>query len=153
MTYIVKPLTTGTDFNTTFTFNVTAGGTPVGAVSDAQTLGDGNEYNLPETNTTPGITLEVNFTGVTSLIGITANVRYQGSTSHHVDVSIYNYTTAALVHIRRMETSTENVMMTVMLPDTGDYYDGSGNAQVVFNHPDAGNVTHDLWVDYIALLS
>lgn len=153
MTYISKPLTVQTDFNTTFTFNATAGGTPVGSESDAQTMGDGNEYNLPETNASPGITLEVNFTGVKELVGLTALIRYQGSASHHVDVSVYNYDTTSLDHIRRLETSTENVMMTILFPNSGDYYDASGNAQVVFNHPDNGNTSHDFWIDYIALLS
>ena len=140
-------------FNTEFTFNVVSGGVAVGSVSDAQTMGDGNEYNLPELNATPGITLEVNFTGVTDIYGITACHRYVGSSVHYVDISIYNYTTAALVPIRRLESTTNNTVMTIIFPKSRDFFDSSGNAQIVYNHPSAGNTSHDLYIDYIALIS
>jgi len=133
--------------------NVVAGGTPVGNILTLTIALDGNEYNLPETTGVPGIDLEVNFTNVVQIRGIVVNGRYTGGGAHYVDIQIRNYTTAADVTVIRMNTSTTNNYRTILIPDDSDFIDGSGNAQITFYHPTTGNSTHDLYIDYVALIS
>ena len=133
--------------------NIVAGGTPVGTITSLQIALDGGEYNLPEVTGVPGIDLEVNFTNIIQIRGIVLNGRYTGGGTHYIDVKIRNYTTASDVTIIRMATSTTNNYRTILIPDDADFIDGSGNAQITFYHPTTGNNTHDLYIDYVALIS
>ena len=137
---------------------VQTGGTPVGSITDMQTAFDGNVYNLPEATGAPGIDLEVNFTGITGIKGLVFAGRYVGAATHYIDVYLYDYNAAADQAIFRMQTltgspTTTNEYRTILIPDDSNFIDGSGNAQISFIHPVTGNATHDLYLDYVALLS
>lgn len=140
-------------FKTPASVTVVDGGTPVGTVSDMQVLLDGNEYNLPEASGTPGFDLEVNFTTVLSVKGIVVRAYYEGSSSHHVDMKIRNYDTAADDTIINFQDAEDYNYRTILIPDDTDYIDGSGNSQITFYHPDNGTPAHDMYIDYIAILS
>jgi len=130
---------------------VVTGGTPVGTITDLQTLNDGNEYNLPELAGTPGMDLECDFTGVTSIRGILLNARYTGSSSHEVTVRLKNYTGGDDIFIRMSSTTTNNYR-TVLIPDDTNYISG-GAAQISFYHGISGVPAHDLYIDYVAILN
>jgi len=129
---------------------VVAGGTPVGTVTDLQTLNDGNEYNLPEASGVPGIDLECDFTGVTSIRGLVLNARYVGSTAHEVQVRLKNYSGGDDIFMR-MSSTTSNNYRTVLIPDDTNYI-SNGAAQVNFYHPITGVPSHDLYIDYVSIL-
>jgi len=145
-------------YKTPANINVVTGGTPVGSVTDMQTAFDGNVYNLPEATGAPGIDLEINFTGVTGIKGLVFAGRYVGSSTHYIDIYLYDYNAAADQAIFRMQTqsgspATTNEYRTILIPDDSNFIDGSGNAQISFIHPVTGNSSHDLYLDYIALLN
>ena len=145
-------------YKTPANINVVTGGTPVGSVTDMQTAFDGNVYNLPEATGAPGIDLEINFTGVTGIKGLVFAGRYVGSSTHYIDIYLYDYNAAADQAIFRMQTqsgspATTNEYRTILIPDDSNFIDGSGNTQISFIHPVTGNSSHDLYLDYIALLN
>jgi len=150
--YVSSPIGS-MSFKTAASLNVVAGGTPVGTVTDIQTLQDGNEYNLPEAAATPGYDLEINFTGVTRIDGVVVASRYTGSAAHTSDFRLYNYDNTTDDVFFLTPTASANNYRTVIIPNGASYFDGSGNAQATFYHTSGGVPSHDLYIDYIALLS
>ena len=133
---------------------VVAGGTPVGTITDMQTPMDGNTYNLPETTGTPGFDLEMDFVDMVDIYGIVLRNYYSPANStHYAQLLIHNYSGGesddTVIHI---EPSADHNYRTIMIPDATNFIDGSGNAQLTLFHPSAGNASHDLYVDYVAML-
>jgi len=140
-------------FITPASITVNTGGTPVGTVTNVQTLNDGNVYQVPEVTGTPGFDIDFNFTGVSRINGFVSMTRYDGSASHDVEQTLYNYDTTAddsflVIH----DTGASYQYRTVLIPDDTDYIDGSGNAVASLIHTNSGNASHDVYIDYIALL-
>jgi hypothetical protein len=142
------------DFIAPVTVTVVAGGIPVGTIADMQTPMDGNTYDLPEDAGTPGFDLEINFTDVVDIYGIVLRAYYAPQNSvHYAQLLIHNYSGGgsddAIVHIT---PSVDHNYRTILIPDNTDFLDGSGNAQLTLFHPQAGNASHDMFIDYVALL-
>jgi hypothetical protein len=133
---------------------VVAGGTPIGTVADMQAPMDGNIYDLPEATGTPGFDLEINFIDVVDIYGIVMRAYYAPQNSvHYAQLLIHNYSGGgsddAIVHIT---PSVDHNYRTILIPDNTDFIDGSGNAQLTLFHPLGGNASHDMFIDYVALL-
>jgi len=142
-------------YNLPASLNVTHGGTPVGTVADMRHIIDGNEYNLPETNVNPGFRLEINFVDVPRILGIVARLRYEGSPTHYALMQMYNYTLSSDTEIIRFDSSPNYYYRTILMPnaDMSDFINGS-DAQIVLEHnATVGITSHDLFVDFIALLT
>ena len=130
-----------------------AGGTPVGSITDVQTLLDGNVYQLPEVAATPGFDLEFDFENIKSIRGIVTMTRYTGLSTHIVTQRLYNYEDVqddAFILINH--TATNYQYRTILIPDDSKYINASKEAQLIFYHETAGNNSHDFYVDYVALL-
>ena len=130
------------------------GAAAVTPVSDIQTPFDGNSLTWDEVTGAPGMDLSVNFTGVTKIRGVVLRAYYEGSSSHQVNVSLHNYVSVAEdIIIRLDDASNPNYnYRTILIPDGANYISG-GAAQINFIHPITGNNTHDLFIDYVALLT
>ena len=140
-------------FNVPSSIEVDTGGTPVGDVTDLQTLLDGNVYNLPETATTPGFDLQVDFTKVPRISAIVLRSYYGPKTStHYSQLKIHNYTTDSDDVIIDFQPADDHNYRTILIPSDKDYI-SDGNVQLRFYHPPAGNPAHGLFVDYIALVT
>jgi len=142
------------DFIVPDSVTVVAGGTPVGTVVDMRTPMDGNTYDLPEATGTPGFDLEIDFVNVVDIYGIVMRSYYAPQNSvHYAQLLVHNYSGGesddTIVH---MEAAAGYNYRTIMIPDATNFIDGSGNAQLTLYHPQAGNASHDMYVDYIALL-
>ena len=140
------------DFIVPASTTITDGGTPVGTVTDLQTLNDGNVYQVPEVIGTPGFDIKLNFSSVKRLSGIVTNTRYVGTASHDITIGLWNYVTAAYDRLLLFShTDTYYTYRTVLIPDDTNYI-SSGNAQIVIYHETSGNQTHNIYIDYAALL-
>lgn len=145
-----------TDFNYTFTAPTSltkdSSGTGTGSITDIQTLNDGNEYNLAENvGAAPNLRLRLNFTGISTIKGLVVKAYYVGT--HDVNLQLYNYSTTAYDLFTNMVDSNYHNYRTILIPDGSDYTDGT-NAVMRFEHPATpGQATHDLYVEYAALLS
>lgn len=130
-----------------------AGGTATGTVSDVQTWNDGNIYSVAETTGTPGFEIDFDFTNVAKIYGVVSSLRYDGSDTHEVTLRIRDYTAAADVELLSVADSGSHYQYrTVLLPDDSDLIDGSDNAQLILYHNSAGNASHDVYIEYIALI-
>lgn len=133
--------------------NLVTGGTPVGSVTDVQTLNDGNVYQVPEVTGVPGFDIEFNFTGVREISGFVSMIRYVGSATHVVTLRLQNYVDVQEDSFLTIPSSgTVYSYRTVLIPDDTKYIDSSGNAQMILYHDSNGNASHDVYIDYIALI-
>ena len=140
------------EFITPVSISVVAGGTPVGTVTDMQTLKDGNYYQIPEVAATPGFDIRMNFVNVKSIAGFVSMIRYTGSSTHDVTLRLLNYNTVALdVFLIIPHTASIDAYRTVLIPDDSNYINSSREAQIRLYHDSSGNPSHDAYVDYIAL--
>jgi hypothetical protein len=121
-------------------------------VTDIQTLLDGNIYHVDEAAATPGIELEIDFSGIRQIKGIYTRFYYAGSNLHGMRVQLYNYdTTTYDTYLTTIGDHMDHSAHFVWIPDDASYI-SSGAAQVRFYHAEAGNASHDLYVDYVALV-
>lgn len=128
--------------------------TPVGTVTNTQTALDGNVYNMPENNSDPGIDLDFNFTNVKQIKGVVVNCRYVGGTTHYIGVYIRDYTAGVDRSLMNFSTTVFDNYRTVLIPDDTNFIDISGNARLSFIHSSVtGILGHDLYIDYVALLT
>ena len=135
------------------TITVNAGGTPVGTVTDVQSLLDGNVYQIPEVAATPGFDIDFNFTNVASIGGFVSNIWYDGSATHNVALDLFNYTDVqqdSFLHVSH--SASLYSYRTVLMPDDTKYINGSNEAQLSLYHYSGGNASHDIYIDYIALI-
>ncbi len=143
----------GRKFTAPSSVTVVTGGTPVGTASDMQTLLDGNVYQLPEVTGTPGFDLEINFTDVPRVKGIVFRGYYSGSTTHYVELQIRNYNTSTDDTIIRIDTAATYNYRTILIPNDTDFINSSNQSQLTFYHPMSGNAAHDLYLDFVSLVS
>lgn len=143
------------ELNTTFitpsSINVNIGGTPVGSVTDVQEVHDTNVYNLPEVN--GGFDVDFIFENVASFTGIVSRIQYIGSTSHAVEMDIYDYDAAARdQYIEIPHNSVHSQYRTIRMPSLKKYISGNQVTLSIVHTTTPGNNNHDLFVDYIALI-
>ncbi len=141
------------EFSTPESLTVNDGGTPVGDIDDITELLDGNEYHLPETTGVPGFDLLLNFVNISNIKGIAFRIYYEGSTSHQATFRLYNYETSTYDIFMQVSSSGGYSYRYIEIPDGSNYFDSAGNAIVQIYHDSSGNASHDLYVDYVALLS
>ncbi len=125
-------------------------GTSSDAVSDMQTLLDGNTYDISEAAGAPGIRMTATFASVTEVYGLFIRAYYSGSTTHYLEVQLYNYTAETWDTFLTIENSNGFNLRYVRIPD-GSSYENAGEAKVRLEHPVSGNASHDAYVDYIGI--
>lgn len=130
-----------------------SGGTITGTVTDVQTLQDGNVLNIAET---VAGTFDVDFVfeSVASFTGLVMRMRYNGSASHVVEVSIYDDDATADDQYLEVVASTSLYQTrTVLFPNNDKYINASDQAIVSLIHTTTpGNNSHSIDVDYVALI-
>ena len=127
-------------------------GTSTSTVSDLTTMLDGNVYHIDEVAAAPGYDLECTFAGVEQIQWLVARLWYNGLATHGCRVQLYNYRTAAWNTLVTFPTGVDYSMIEVPIVSSLDYI-SSRAARVRFYHTETGNTSHDLDIDYVALLS
>lgn len=134
------------------TLTVTAGTLAAGTVSDLAAPG-GTLVDIEEVAATPAFDVEVVFASVTGTpIGFVWTGWYEGNTAHVVTVDAWNYTTSAWDNVGLAEHRTEKKSYSYLYARGTDYV-SAGAAKFRFCHVSAGNTSHDLWLDYCAVVT
>jgi len=127
-------------------------GTPTGGLADIQHWQDGNQLAVQEAaGSPPCLRLTMTFEKVNSILGVFILGNYQGSSTHNMNVEIYNYTTTAWDVLDTFANRISKNSHVGQVFDDSDYI-SSGAAQVRLDHVQSGNSSHDLYIDYVALL-
>ena len=128
------------------------GGGSVGSVTDVQTLNDGNVYNMAEEG--GGFDVDFVFENISSFTGLVTRVQYVGSATHAVEIDIWDYVaTSRDQYIEVPHNAALYQYRTIRFPELSQYVNSSNQVTVSIVHTTTpGNVTHDLYVDYVALI-
>lgn len=119
-----------------------------GSVTSVQTK-DGTNLQVTELNGADPLRVRFAFSGVTAITGFVGFLRYEGSASHEVHLEIYNGSTWETFWELTSETS--NRWYNHILYNSSAYVNG-GAPELRFYHVSNGVNTHNLYVDYIALV-
>ena len=135
--------------------NVVAGGAPVGTVANVQTWNDGNVYQVPEVAATPGFDIQFTITGVRKIARVSSNIYYAGTSTHQVELQIYNNNTTTWDTIVQVSSSLgyNTRYVNFPLPSDKDYINASMQSLVRVYHVNGGNASHDIYIDFIAILN
>ena len=127
-------------------------GTPTGGIADIQHWQDGNQLAIAEVTGIPGIRVTLTFANIPSgLLYLYILGWYEGSSTHYVNIEMWNYDTSAWDIFGNMPLNYSPIShMSPFLDDTN--YISSGAAQVRLNHPVTGNASHDMYVRHVCLL-
>jgi hypothetical protein len=138
-------------------------GTTTDTVTDLQTMGDGNFYDITEAAATPGISLTVEFISITAFNWVQIKAAYEGGSNHAIAIQLYNFNTtawdtfaAAQNSVADTSTASGYILNTYdfFVPSDTNYIgtgDDAGDVRVRFYHTMAGNASHDLHIDVVAL--
>jgi hypothetical protein len=142
VTYSPASITTNT--------GTVAGGSDV---TDIQTPFDGNIYEVAEVTGTPGFDIEIAFSAVASFDIIVLRVAYDGAVTHWVGLEIRDYSgggswkpVGLILH-----SSTYYQWYNFHIPPSANYI-STGAAKFRLYHYTAGNTSHDVYIDYAALI-
>ena len=125
-----------------------------GTLSGIQTYGDytnsSGYYALYDTATTPGFIVNVGFTSVTQFNKISLDINYAGSSSHTIDVDLYNWNTSSW---ETVQTYSGLGTFTTFQPGVIDSvpFINAGIVSARLYHLSAGFPSHYTQIDYFAL--
>ncbi len=128
-------------------------GSSTDVIADLQTMHDGNVYHIDEAAGAGAIDLQCTFTSVEKIAYVFIQAYYEGSATHAVSIQLYNYTTTNWDTIGSVMHGVTMENFHVPIPDDADYISSGGWAIVRFNHTMNGNGSHDLYIDYVALVN
>jgi hypothetical protein len=129
------------------------GGTATGTVAGVQEWNDGSEFSVAETTGTPGFDIRFTFSNITDIKRISSNILYEGNSTHHVELQIYRVSDATWKTIVQIPTGFGyNYRFVDFPPDPADYIDTLKQVVLRVYHVNAGNASHDIHIDYIALI-
>ncbi len=117
-----------------------------------------DSYDVSEVTGSPGFDIRLTYTGIT--VGhepnkIQLHLAYNGSIGHIVDLEMWNYTGTPQFDVISADFITESggtqTFYTIDIPGQITDYVSGGEAILRFNHTSAGNVNHDILIDFAAL--
>lgn len=122
-------------------------------VDNVQIPNDGLVYQVTEVAAVPGFNIHFTFPNVQGFHGIITRYRYQGSATHYVGIDVYNinkadYDQLALLRLTDAYYEWKNIYGII----NSDNYLQGNKVVVRFYHYTNGDVAHDIYIDYIALV-
>ncbi|MHA2344847.1 MAG: hypothetical protein ACXADW_23610, partial [Candidatus Hodarchaeales archaeon] len=117
---------------------------------------DGNMFNVSEVVGVPGMQISVNFTLVdpdAESLWVLIYALYDGNLNHDFDIEVWNFTAGAWVEDDHILDGVvlswiNSTIYAIRIPN--EFLSG-GEVRVRLDHESAGNVNHDLFIDYIRL--
>jgi hypothetical protein len=120
---------------------------------------DGDIYNCSETVGSPAYRISFNWIDIditARCYWVTGYFFYDGSASHEINIELYNFTSTNWVHIGQIDDDVgfewHNVTIyNLRIPS--DFVNSSGAVLGRLDHEDAGNINHDIRIEYLKLLA
>ncbi len=111
---------------------------------------DSQTYNVTELVGANPLTLEVNFTGITSFQNLIIREKYSGANGHEIEVGIYDYVLGAYENYGIITDQGDFVVSNYPVFDYTDHLNG-GHVNVRLTHLGNGLPNHKLYTDFIWL--
>ena len=114
---------------------------------------DGDTYNVTEASgSSPVLTLNINYTNVTSFDEWVVKEYYDGSSSHNINFEIYNYDSSSWDSYYSIVGQSGYSIITMPIFDSSEHIQ-SGIVQTRLYHTGNGVSSHHLYVDFAWLLT
>ena len=147
----------GSCIDLTTTFNASAISTIAGTHDEGNLLSiqrskDGNSYNVSEVGGTPALTIHINFTNITSFTTILLRERYEGGAGHEIKIGLLEC--ASGIYEEEYDpviTDMTDFAFTVRNVVDSTSHVCNGNVSLQLRHVEAGNPTHNFYLDYAVL--
>ena len=123
-------------------------GNRTGTVSDVITKNDGNEYKVDEVAATPAIVTTITFEDVEAFNSIQSHNFYDGP--HIVNIQLWNYDSEDWDTIASISSQSALTDTNIVNIDDANYIEDE-IVLVRYYHPDMGNASDDLLIDYCAV--
>lgn len=134
---------------------VTTGILDSGTVSDTQTWADGNFVSVSEVTGIPGYDVRFTFTNVIDFCFIGISAHYEGA--HYVEVQMFddaNSTWRVLWTFQDGDGFNYRFSdLPVSTTTRQDFINSSNEVKMRFYHPSSGNASHDIFIDYVSIIS
>ena len=123
-----------------------------GIVENVQTLLDGNIYVVGEIASTPGFNIHFTFNNVVSFHALVLRCAYDGTSNHTIGVDIYNYVTGNYDQFSLIIDSDVYYQYITIYGINSSAYIKLNSVLTRLYHYSAGNDSHNIYIDYIALM-
>lgn len=135
---------------------VTVGVLDAGNLASLHVL-DGDTYNVSEVAGAPGMQISVNYTGIdpdTESVWIISYYLYDGNQVHDFDLEVWNFTGGSWLEFGHFVDGLvfEFNNATVYPLRIPSEFLSNGQMRFRFDHESAGNINHDLFLDYVNVL-
>lgn len=127
----------------------TKAGTPSGTLSDIQTLEDGNNYSITETNSVPGIDFRANFTNVDEFNQVYLRTTTNKNQEDTIAIQLWNYETSSW-NTQQSFTYLDDYQLFKLSVFDGKYIN-SGEVQMRLYQSVKGKTTEEVYIDWISL--
>ena len=120
---------------------------------------DGDIYNCSETVGVPAYVISFNWTNVditARCYWITGYIHYDGNSVHEVNIELYNFTSTDWVYIGQLNDGVDFEWYNITIYNLripNDFVNSSGAVLGRLVHEDAGNINHDVYIEYLKLLA
>lgn len=122
-----------------------------GSLSDMQTLMDGNEINYTEVAAAPGGNFEFQWDNLRGFQGLVLRAYYESTATHYWLVQVYDYANTAWRTVLDIRPAYDHEYHYMEFPSSDGLIE-DGTALVRIRHPSTGIITHDLFIDYLAIV-
>jgi hypothetical protein len=141
-------------FLTPTTQTVVAGTLTSGTVTDVQGWSDGSEVEIAEVAATPGFDVQYTIPNVKNFSEVLVAFYYVGSSTHDCQLQVYDDANTTWKEIISQSGAglSHNTRYVYFPGSHADYIDSSGNVKIRFYHPQNGNSSHDLHIDYVSVI-
>ena len=141
-------------FLTPSTQTVNTGTLTSGTVSDVQAWQDGNEVHITEVSGVPGFDVEYRIDNVSDFCEVMVGFYYVGSSTHDCKVQIYDdaNTTWRELLSQSGAALSHNLRFVAFPVASTNYINVSNQVKIRFYHPQSGNASHDLYIDYVSIV-
>ena len=138
------------------TINVTVGTHDSGDLNSTLDV-DGDTYDCSEVVGAPGYVIEFEWTDVdpdAHCLWVTAYVFYDGNQAHDIHIELYNFTSTTWVEIGTINDAVgfgwvNSSIYDLRMPN--NFINSTGAVVGRFYHVAAGNINHDIYIEYLKL--
>ena len=138
------------------TINVTVGTHDSGNVNSTLDI-DGDTYNCSEVVGAPGYVIEFEWTDIDQdahCLWVVAYVFYDGNQAHDIHIELYNFTSTTWIEIGTINDAVgfgwvNSSIYDLRMPN--DFINSTGAVLGRFYHVAAGNINHDIYIEYLKL--
>ena len=118
---------------------------------------DGDIFNCSETVGTPAYLISFNWTNVNQsahCLWVTGYIYYDGNLAHHIHVELYNFSSSSWIELGLIDDDIDfewHNFTVYELRNPDDFISSDGDVWGRFNHVTAGNINHDIHIEFLKL--